>query len=413
MLLRFSPRATNERASTGHASEETLRTLKVGGEQVKTASVDLTECLARLAVATEETAHTAHSMSAATGTVADEAQSVASATEEMTAAMREVSQAAAQATVAVTDASRAAHEVRGSVESLTESTGQIDGVVKSVSSISDQTRLLALNATIEAARAGEAGKGFAVVAEEVKNLADETTSATTEIADKLAQLAEHSEAVREAVLRIDQMLQQVERNQASIAAAIEEQNTTIAEITRSAANVAGATSSLRADVVSCVDTTESSHASLERAREQMTRMEHAVEAQQVTIDRIADGIVLHPLRAGISAHAAWKKRLRTAIDTGSLPAGVTVQSASRDDVCPFGKWLHSGQADALDRTRAAETREAHARFHQAAGQILAEAAAGRRREADALMCDTDGYAGIAMRLTDDLTAWAAEVETHH
>jgi methyl-accepting chemotaxis protein len=76
-----------------------------------------------------------------------------------------------------------------------EAMSRVQNVSSAIESIAHKTNMLALNATIEAARAGEAGRSFAVVAAEVKKLAHETRSATSEIAGTIASLTREAAAV--------------------------------------------------------------------------------------------------------------------------------------------------------------------------------------------------------------------------
>lgn len=89
------------------------------------------------------------------------------------------------------------HETNESVSVLHRYSQQIGEVLRSISQIANQTKLLALNASIEAVRAGEHGSGFAVVAGEVRKLAEESSSATGQIASLLHNILHETSIISE------------------------------------------------------------------------------------------------------------------------------------------------------------------------------------------------------------------------
>lgn len=93
---------------------------------------------------------------------------------------------------------------------LHEEIVQISGITEELTKIAHNTTTLSLNASIEAARAGQAGEGFKVVANKVHDLADDSTSCSSQVINVVTAMK----------MRIDETSQQLSDSTSAINSSI-------------------------------------------------------------------------------------------------------------------------------------------------------------------------------------------------
>jgi len=226
--------------------QKMIKDLSQKSELIGTSSQELKMIAGEMAMITTATSESADQLSQAgnemTGNIGSVAAAmeetstnvdiVASATEETTATINEI---ATNTGKARNISEKAVHQAANSLDKMQDlgtTALAIGKVTETISEISDQTNLLALNATIEAARAGEAGKGFAVVASEIKDLANQTATATMEIRKKIEGIQTATTVSVDEIKGISIVISEVDEIIATIATAIEEQSIATSESAR-------------------------------------------------------------------------------------------------------------------------------------------------------------------------------------
>ena len=155
---------------------------------------------------------------------------VATAAEEMNVTIGEIAQNTDQVKEISNAAVAQAQDISGRMKDLATSVGSINEVTEAITDISEQINLLALNATIEAARAGEAGKGFAVVANEIKELALQTATSSSNIRDLIQLVQNGTNTTENDILQITEVISTINEKIDTIATSVEEQSSTTQNI---------------------------------------------------------------------------------------------------------------------------------------------------------------------------------------
>lgn len=155
-------------------SKDVLQQVTLSTHELAAGANDITEGISHISVAIKEIenkitsyAHSTKEMNMKSDQMIDLVEKGRKAVESQGAGMKRNVEATAT--------------VSSAIDRLAEQANGISQITKTISEIAEQTNLLSLNASIEAARAGEHGRGFAVVAQEVRKLAEESTTSTKEV----------------------------------------------------------------------------------------------------------------------------------------------------------------------------------------------------------------------------------------
>ncbi len=314
----------------------------------------------------------------------DQTNQVATAMQEMSSTVQQVSensQAAATASARASETAqqggkiveetltrmRAIAESVGSsaqqIQELGKRSDQIGQIIGVIDDIADQTNLLALNAAIEAARAGEQGRGFAVVADEVRKLAERTSTATKEIAEMIRSIQSET---KNAVSAMQAGTAEVERGVESTTMA----GSALHEIIQTNERVGNMITQIATAATEQSAATEEINSSIEKIRQIAGHSASAMQDTQTSLEDLS--VLAQNLKqvvgrfrlsledscekAGASgdprnavtttldfsrvkmAHRSWKLRLRRFLN-GDEALDSSKLCSHRD--CELGKWIYA------------------------------------------------------------------------
>ncbi|BCR03272.1 methyl-accepting chemotaxis protein [Desulfuromonas versatilis] len=175
------------------------------------------------------------------------------------------------------------HKATQAMKRLSTQTSEVVKIIEVIKELVSDTELLAFNAAIIAAKAGAEGKGFSVVAEEIRDLADRTTTSAQDIHRIVKAIASDTAEVMDAVDATSERIARGKQHSVSAGEALRK----ILESSSQAANASDQIARLTGDQ------SERARSLLESAGRNMRSVKviaRTLQEQQTAVARTQEGV---------------------------------------------------------------------------------------------------------------------------
>ncbi len=274
------------------------------------------------------------------------------------------------------------------IKRLVERVNSVAKLMELIQRIADQTNLLALNASIEAARAGEAGKGFAVVAEEVRKLADDTSTSVKSIHTDIQELLHITNNISSLTTQFSQDLHQGVTDTLHITQTLAELNKSLQQQGARFEEIATTT---KVQAQSATTISERNHTiteSMQKSKVIVFDMGSAIYKLSKMIDgyrssTISKNFIISQediIELAITDHLLWRWKIYNLLLGFET---MTEQDVGSPKESRLGEWYYGTGKKLLGNERAyVELEQPFILVHEIAKKAVREYNAGRKNEAE-------------------------------